>query len=161
MSSVENYATRRAGQVAVGEVSVEPCQAQAAINAGLLVTRLGTTNGNDRVKAPATASEAAAICGAVKYDPSWPRLADGQTTDYGAGDILGVIAKGSIVLTCETGGVRGQQVFVRYAAGAGGTVLGAIRNAAVADEAVAVPGVRFRETTSSGPVFCDLNLPAT
>lgn len=43
-------------------------------------------------------------------------------------DALAVVRKGAIWVEAETGLVVGGPVFVRYAAGAGGAVLGAIRN---------------------------------
>jgi hypothetical protein len=125
-----------------------------------LVTRLGATAG--KVKAPATAAEAAAPDGALPYDASYPRRTDTQTTDYVAGDMVPIVDKGPIYLYAETAMVRGSQPYVRYLAGAGGTELGVLRNALVASETALCLGIRVKETTTAaGPVKVELNLPAT
>lgn len=79
-------------------------------------------------------------------------------TDYAIGASVPVLNMGYIVVTAESNVVKGGNIFIRFGAGAGGTVLGSIRADADAtggvgeDEATAVevPGVVFAESASAG-----------
>jgi hypothetical protein len=55
-----------------------------------------------------------------------------------------------IYVVCETAAKPGDPVHVRAVPGAGGTVLGRIRNAAVAGETIPATGWQFRETCTAG-----------
>ena len=158
MSIVASYGTARRGMAGDGYMPGPSEQLEAAANAGILVTRLGTTNKN-AVKAPATAAEVAAICGALIYDQSRPKKTATQTTDFAAGDIAEVVQLGPIVLHSETAQAKGTNPYVRYAAGAGGTELGVLRNAAVASETAQLTKIEILETTTAaGPVWCRINV---
>lgn len=64
---------------------------------------------------------------------------------------LSVLRKGRIWVKSETANTIGQRAHVRYAAGAGGTQLGAFRNATVASETIdATNQVVFRTACSAG-----------
>lgn len=71
-------------------------------------------------------------------------------TDYAIGASVPVCNMGYIVVTAESDVVKGGNIFIRYGAGAGGTVLGAIRADADTATAVEVPGVIFAESASAG-----------
>lgn len=57
---------------------------------------------------------------------------------------------GYIVVTVESAVVKGGSAFIRYGAGAGGTVLGAIRADADTATAVEVPTLKFAESADTG-----------
>ena len=69
---------------------------------------------------------------------------------YAIGSSVAILNMGYIVVEAESAVVKGGSVFIRYAAGAGGTVLGAIRADADTATAVEVPGVIFAESASAG-----------
>jgi len=73
---------------------------------------------------------------------------------------MAICRVGRVYLKSETTVAKGDRVFVRYAAGAGGTQLGAVRNAAVASETIEVKGCYFDEAAGAGaivPVQIDMN----
>ena len=69
---------------------------------------------------------------------------------YAIGSNVAVLNMGYIVVEAESAVVKGGNVFIRYGAGAGGTVLGAIRADADTATAVEVPGVVFAESADAG-----------
>jgi hypothetical protein len=73
---------------------------------------------------------------------------------------LNIGTKGRFWVISETNVANGDRLFVRFAAGAGGTQLGAIRNAAVTDETIdcTAQGV-FRSTGNAGtPVILEIDM---
>lgn len=67
------------------------------------------------------------------------------------GSMLDIMRQGRITVLAETNIAPGDRAHVRYAPGAGGTTLGAFRNAAVSNETIDVTGlVEFEETASAG-----------
>lgn len=81
-----------------------------------------------------------------------------DTTELGTvgvkpGAMLNIIRQGRCTVRTETSVVPGDRAFIRYAAGAGGSQLGAFRNAAVAGETIDATGcVEFLEAASAGGV---------
>lgn len=74
-----------------------------------------------------------------------------------AGSIPDILRMGHIYVLVEGTGTEGAPLFVRYAAGAGGSQLGAFRTDADTSTAVAIPGMRALETwTASGIVLAEL-----
>ena len=71
-------------------------------------------------------------------------------TEYVVGDSVAFANFGYVVVEVEDAVVKGGTVFARFVAGAGGTVLGAIRGDADTDSAVAISGVVFAESASAG-----------
>ncbi len=69
---------------------------------------------------------------------------------YEIGDSLAILNFGYIVVEAESDVVKGGNVFIRYAAGAGGTVLGSVRADADTASAVEVSTVKFAESASAG-----------
>lgn len=71
-----------------------------------------------------------------------------------------ILRKGRIFVDAEEAWTDGAQPFVRFASGAGGTVLGSFRSSADTATAVALPGARYVGTGSAaGLAVVELNLP--
>lgn len=69
------------------------------------------------------------------------------------GDSLNVMRTGNIYVTTEDACAPGGGVYVRYASGAGGTQLGAVRATAVTDETIDLSAEwEFEETGAAGDV---------
>lgn len=67
------------------------------------------------------------------------------------GSQLSVLTDGHVVVRSETNAAPGDPVFVRYAAGAGGTRLGATRNATVSSEMIDLTGkAKYLTTVTAG-----------
>ena len=71
-------------------------------------------------------------------------------TDYAIGSSVPIANFGYIVVEAESAVVKGGNAFIRYAAGAGGTVLGAVRADADTATAVEVTGLVFAESAEAG-----------
>ena len=69
---------------------------------------------------------------------------------YEIGSVPAILNFGYIVVTAESAVVKGGSAFIRYGAGAGGTVLGAIRADADTATAVEVPLLKFAESADAG-----------
>jgi len=80
-------------------------------------------------------------------------VADGGSVMYAAKDQLPVMRQGCIYVIPEAGGTtKGNAVFARFTAnGAGKLQLGALRLDADTANAVAIPGAKWEDTTTSGP----------
>jgi hypothetical protein len=99
--------------------------------------------------------------GISTYEPlkmvSWPA---GTTVPYPQGTTVPVIRKGPVWVKVEEAVVPGDPVFVRFAAGAGGTAPGAFRKSADTATAVQYPGAVYLDTAAAnGLARVDLNAP--
>lgn len=116
----------------------------AVLSAGLAVARDAA---DDAVKVPAAAADITAnFMGITIRDVAREPVADGSTTDYAAGKGVSILTRGRIWVSCETAAAKNGNVFARYAAGAGGSVLGSIRNDVDTASAAQVPNARFDST---------------
>jgi hypothetical protein len=127
----------------------------AAVNSGLFVCE-GATPGTT-CKVPSTSAEALASLG-VLIDPEF--LNDtSAATQYLVGQQATILQRGYIWVECEETVAYDDPVFVRFASGAGGTVLGKVRNDADTTTAVSLPGARFASArTGAGIVKVKLQL---
>jgi hypothetical protein len=76
------------------------------------------------------------------------------TADYIDNETVRLLETGDIAVYSEEAVADRDPVYVRIAAGAGGSVLGAYRNDADTASAVLVPGARFvRDATGAGPAW--------
>lgn len=86
-------------------------------------------------------------CGITRYQPAtmvnWPA---GQSVPYPQGTVTPVVRRGKVWVKVEEAVVPGDPVFARFAAGAGGTILGAFRKTADTATAVAIPSAVYRTT---------------
>lgn len=81
--------------------------------------------------------------------------------NYPAGSLISVLKRGRINVAVENAVVAGGPVYVRFAAGAGGALLGAFRSDADTGSAVIVDGALFATSAASGGIaIVDMNLPA-
>ncbi len=75
-------------------------------------------------------------------------------------DMFNVITQGAVWVQVDSAVTPNSPVFARYAAGAGGSVLGRFRADADTATAVAMPNARFLSSGASGSlVLLQLNLP--
>lgn len=74
------------------------------------------------------------------------------TRTYAIGESLNLIDEGTIHATCEDGCVPGDAVFFRHTAGAGGTVIGALRTDVDTASADAIPNATWESTTTAGSI---------
>jgi hypothetical protein len=72
------------------------------------------------------------------------------TAEYIDGETLDVLDEGSIWCVTETAVTDRDPVYVRVAAGAGGSQLGALRNDADSASAILIPNARFLQDCSAG-----------
>ena len=89
--------------------------------------------------------------GVTIYDPSkdvaWP---PGTTVPYPIGQAVSIMRKGRVWVWTEEAVTPASTPYCRYAAGAGGTVIGRFRASADTATAAAVPGARFMTTAGAG-----------
>lgn len=79
---------------------------------------------------------------------------------YAVSEAASLLTNGRIWCKVEEAVAIGDPVFVRYASGAGGTVLGAIRKSADTATAAQAPGCRFISAASAnGLALVQVNLP--
>lgn len=137
----------------------------AAINYGtLVVTDETNTAGFDQLagKAPGASTDISVVgaqLGVALADQARaqnPAVATPQYPQYAA---VPCLRKGRVWVLAETAMVDGANPFIRFAAGAGGTVLGSFRNSA--DTATAVQmaaGQAVVRGTTTGPGYCVIEL---
>lgn len=117
-------------------------------------TTAGRSNRSARAPTATGDVTGPAVMGISMWDPTYPE------PPYAQYKTFPIMRKGRILLACET--VIGKYVkpFVRFAAGAGGTVLGSIRNDADSASAVAAPYLTIitPTTTVGGLVVVEINL---
>jgi hypothetical protein len=115
---------------------------------GIFVAR-GT--GDDQVILAAAAD--AAILGPVIAHQNIELPRGSATVAIEEGDSINVLRDGNIYVATEDACVPGDGVYVRYASGAGGTQLGAVRATAVTDETIDLTAEwEFEETGAAGDV---------
>lgn len=79
---------------------------------------------------------------------------------YAINEGVDILRKGRCYVNVEGVVTDGQDLFVRFASGAGGTQLGAFRADADTATAVALPGLKARQTTTgAGLCLVEINLP--
>ena len=127
--------------------------ADVAISFGLAVTRVAGGAADDRPPRAALPTGAGGITGGAFLgvavaDVTLEQLA--AAVGYSIDDALTYRRVGRIWVLVEEAVVLGDDVFVRHAAGAGGTQLGAFRTSADTATAAQVPGASFRSIAGIG-----------
>lgn len=136
----------------------------AAIPYGVLVVRDGTnTVGFDQLagKLPALATDitvAGSALGIAQADQARAQSALFSVPTFPQGTVLPVLRQGRIWVKSESAVVDGGAVFARFASGAGGSQLGAIRADADSASAAQVPNAIFRGSYAAGFCVVELNL---
>ena len=122
---------------------------------------MGATDGRCKLPTATGQITGGTALGIAVYDPmkmvSWPA---GTTVPYPQGTTVPVLRRGPVWVKVEEAVVPGDPVFVRFAAGAGGTALGAFRKSADTATAVQYPGAVYLDTAgANGLARVDLNAP--
>lgn len=143
--------------------------------AGGLAAGIYVSEGTDpevQVLAPTTAAEITGGEGGVLlYDATQLPGTNASSFEWDDEMAVPVLRKGRIWVRCDAAATpaAGDQAFVRYASGAGGTVLGTFRHDADTASAALLSGGRFASTfrdvaffgTTYRVALLDLNLPNT
>lgn len=131
----------------------------------LLVQDTANMGGFDKLtgKVPATTGSVSTLgsaLGVTMADQARPQDPSVVLPTYPIKSAVSVMKKGRIWVTVEEAVNDGDQAFVRFASGAGGTQLGAFRKSADTATAVALPGAYFRgnQATIGGYACLELNL---
>lgn len=127
-----------------------------AIPVGVAVAR-GTDD--DHVKLPTSAAEVTAARGIAVQDWLSEITVSGVQT-YPVKSAVGVMRQGRVWVQVEEAVNDGDDVFVRYATGAGGSQKGAFRKSADTATAGALPTAKYVTTASaSGLAMVEINMP--
>lgn len=118
----------------------------AAVGVGLAVAR-GSADG---IVKPFNASDADFAGVIVRKHTQTNTYNDNTAPDYEVGNTPSILNFGYIVVEAESTVAKGDDVYIRYAAGAGGTVLGSFRNDADTASAALVAGLVFAESANAG-----------
>lgn len=124
--------------------------------------RFVVKHGDDRrVKLPTTTGEVTDNGeGIAIQDWSSEQIDNGLEAGYPLKSAVSVMRQGRCWVKVEEAVAKGDPVFVRFAAGAGGTGLGGIRKSADTATAVAMPGLKFVTSAALGGLaIVEINLP--
>lgn len=143
-----------------------PCDTLSAYNRGLGALPFGLAvikgTGPNDVRAPIGASVAADLLGIIEFTHAYKNYDLSSPADAGVpvGGMVNLAKKGRYLVKVEEAVLVGDTAFVRIAAGAGGTVLGAFRKSADTATAISWTGVKFlTAAAANGLAVIDLNLP--
>lgn len=134
----------------------------AGISPGRFVAQ-GSSDGTCILPAASTDITGNAALGVAVFDPTlptnWP--ASSYTVQYHAGQACQVLRKGRIWVYAEEAVTPASSVYVRYASGSLGTVLGRFGDSGTDTSTRALlPNARFcTSTTAAGLVLLEINLP--
>lgn len=127
------FAGMRADNADANVDSYLNAEASAEMPFGVFVA-VGGSLGDQGAILPAAST--AKLLGVLQHAHGFAIGTQQGTTGLKAGVQLPILTRGRIWVVSETAAAPGDPVFVRYAAGAGGTQLGAVRNATVASEMI-------------------------
>lgn len=109
------------------------------------------------VRLPRQATDVTGLRGEGFLVADFGKVAYGQA--YHRNSMVNVLRKGYIYVLVEDAVTQGGGVYVRYAAGAGGTQLGACRSADPGSEAALLPGARYETGAGAGELaVVEINL---
>lgn len=123
---------------------------------------LGTDPDRDVEEPDSSADVTASIQGVVLSSQSIEQPLGGSATPrYPVGSDVPLLTKGRVWVTAEEAVTPASAVFIRFAAGAGGTQLGAFRASADTASAVAAPtSWKYRTSAGAGElVVLEINAP--
>ena len=116
----------------------------ADIDAGLYVT-IASDGAVERPDAAGEVTGVAAFGGFTILETARDPQEGAQWQIY---DLVPVLVQGEMYVSAEDSCTAGNQVYIRYASGSGGTTLGAVRDGAVSSETAALPRAYFAESRS-------------
>lgn len=125
-------------------------EASAQIAFGTLVVRATTTDYLLKPRVILPLVNNGDIAGAVVHSHAYNPATDLGTIGLLPDTALDIMEMGTIDMLVEEAVTPADPVYMRYAVGAGGTILGALRKTAVAGESVLVKGIRFITHSSPG-----------
>ena len=124
--------------------------AAAEVKFGCVVTRGAASNLIIHPAAAAGITDEKLVRGVVVASHEMESQPGAATPGYVVGSVVPVMRKGRVWVLAEDAITEGTSiVHVRYAAGAGGTQLGAIRGSAVASETALLPKAKWKTNTSA------------
>jgi len=131
--------------------------AAAAVNFGtFVVKRASPADANEECANPAASADVTARPRGIALKDETRK----NTVAYQVGDQVVYLRKGRAIVAVEAAVSQDGAVFARFAVGAGGSQLGAIRGDADSASAVAIPTAIFKTSTSGpGLAIVELNLP--
>jgi hypothetical protein len=132
-------------------------EASAEVPFGAVVAQY--SGGDNQARLPAASN--AKLVGIVVHSHNYDPYHDLGTTGVKAGKMISVMRKGRIWVTSETANAPLDRLFVRYATGAGGTQLGAVRNATVVNEMIDATTQGVFRTTCLASGLCVLEVDFT
>lgn len=130
-----------------------------SVAAGRLVVR---DVSDTTIRLPTSAGDIAATVGATLYDASKPPFAYGAPLWNGTRipPMVPVLRKGRVWVIVEENVTQSMNVYVRFAAGAGGTNLGAFRASDDSGTAAQLGSARYATSSVAGGLAqLELNLP--
>lgn len=136
-----------------GEVSAE-----IAFGRFVVVSAAQSGNGSPAVaKLPAAAGDDFANGGVVVHSHVYDTYRDLGTTGIKPKQLMAVMRRGRVWVECEEAMGKADQIFVRHTAGAGGSIVGKIRNDADTASAILIPGARVVQPTT-GAGLCQIEV---
>lgn len=156
-----NPAVAIEGQIAdLNNVDMRSYAAGVDITNGRFVV-MGAADGRCKLPTATGQITGGTALGIAVYDPmkmvNWP---SGVSVPYPQGTTVPIVRKGVVWVKVEEAVAPGDPVFVRFAAGAGGTNLGAFRKSADTATAVQYPGAVYLDTAAAnGLARVDLSAP--
>jgi hypothetical protein len=101
------------------------------------------------------------IIGVAVLEQTKEQALGSGVVNYPAGSMISVMKRGRVNVLAESAVAAGGPVYVRFASGAGGSQLGAMRADADTGSAMLVDGASFTTSVAAGGVaVVDMNLPA-
>lgn len=140
---------------------ISKVSANASITNGVFVIQGASDDGEcDLPSASGDVTAGIKGLGVAIFDPTlmttWP---PGTTSPYPVGQAVAVLRRGRIWVAVEEAVNAGDQAYVRYSSGGGGTQLGAFRKSADTATAAALKGSRYMTTTTgAGLALLEINL---
>lgn len=125
------------------DTSAVNTEATAEVRFGIFVARGATPDHLNRPRLLLLAASTDVLLGATLHSHAYNRESDLGTVGVKPQVAMDVRVAGTMWMLCEQDMVITDRVFVRFAAGAGGTVLGAIRKDVDTASARAVKGARL------------------
>lgn len=148
-----NQAVGRVGAIADSAMVQDiesKINAAGPITFGCVVTKGASTDLIVHPDAAAEITDEKVVRGIAVASHEMESQAGSDAPNYKTGSVVPVMRKGRIWVLSEDAVTEGTgTVNVRYAAGAGGTQLGALRGAAVASETAVLPKAKWKTSTTA------------
>lgn len=138
------YASSGAGTLTLSVLQVH----DQTVPFGVMVCRDDTHPNKQAVRLPRASADVTSGRGLGIVLADFARVANGQA--FVANTMIPVLEQGKVFVTVEEAVLKGDDVFVRFASGSGGSQLGAFRKSADSASAVALPRATFETDAAIG-----------